>query len=119
MDRENYSPGRREDAGGLRSGNWIRFDPATFTSLQPELRHGGPEPAPTARHSPNATEGSLESGANRSVSVLAEAPAFGEGPVELNHNGPSCPGEASTAQRRLFAELSVLEDEFLKLVNNA
>ena len=53
------------------------------------------------------------------MSVPAEAPAFGEGSVELNHNGPTYPDEASTARRRLFAELGVSEDDLLKLVNNA
>ena len=119
MALSNASPGRREDAGGPRSGNWIRFDPATFTSLKPELMHGVSKPATTADLEPHATEGGLDSGANRGMPVPAEAPAVGEGPVELNHNGLTCPGEVPTARRRLFAELGVTEDELLKLVNNA
>ena len=35
--RANASLGRREDAGGPRSGNWTRFDSVTFTSMQPKL----------------------------------------------------------------------------------
>ena len=39
-DRANASLGRRDDAGDRRAGNWIRFDPEAFVSLQPEFVQG-------------------------------------------------------------------------------
>ena len=40
VDRANASPGRRDDVGDSRAGNWIRFDREAFVSLQPEFMQG-------------------------------------------------------------------------------
>ena len=92
-DQANTSPGRHEDAGGPGSGNWIRFGPVAFKSLQPELMKGGTEPVMTA-----PVEGLLTG--------VGGDPDEGQGATVsagLTHPRPAALREAVTARRRLFA----------------
>ena len=108
-DRANTSPGRREDAGGPGSGNWIRFDPVAFKSLQSELMKGGTEPVMTAPVKGPVTGAGGDPDESQGATVSAG----------LTHPMPAAPREAVTERRRIFAELGVSEDELLKLVSNA
>ena len=117
-DRANVSLGRREDAEGPRSENWIRFDSANFTSLQPELVQTGTEPVTTSDVDSCVTDGVCDSRESQGASGPAEAPVRGRDPADSARDGSTLPAEASTARRRLFAELGVSENELLQLVSN-
>ena len=80
---------------------------------------GGTDPEVTADGDPRAPDGGVGPGGNPGVSVPAEALVVGEGPAELPRDESTSPEEASSAQRRLLAELGVSEDELAKLVHNA